>query len=140
MTKRTQSPAIRPMSTHGKISHIVSPSDVRSEVTVKNFRSHSLLAVLCRDAERPIHTAAMEKAATVIRTCRVVYLLNSTAFSCIRRKVSNRTVAKDRSNAYPSNTNEAKYLNHGADIADCGEDPTSERRSRSADDCGMRSQ
>jgi hypothetical protein len=86
IAKRTQSPAIRPMSTHGKISHIVSPSDVRSEVVVKNFCSQLLLAVLCLEAEIPIHTAAIENAATVIRACRVVYLLNSTAFSCLLRK------------------------------------------------------
>ena len=71
------------MSTHGNILHIVSPSDVRSEVVVKNLRSQLLWAVLCREAEMAIHTAATENAATVIKACRVVYLLNSMVFSYV---------------------------------------------------------
>jgi len=75
MARRTQRAPIKPMSTHGKMSHIVSPSDVMSEGAVKNLFSQFLLAVLCREAEIPIHTAAIENAATVIRACRVLYLL-----------------------------------------------------------------
>lgn len=55
-----------------------------SEVVVKNFCSQLRFAVLCREAEIPIHTAATENAATVIRICRVVYLLKSTVFSYVR--------------------------------------------------------
>ena len=71
-----------PMSTHGKIWHTVSPSDVRSEDAEKNFCSQLLLAVLCRVAETIIHAAATENAAVVMRMCRVVYLLNRMGFSC----------------------------------------------------------
>jgi len=83
MAKKIQSPPMRPISTHGKISHIVLPSSVISDVAEKNFCSQLLLAVLCREAEIPIHTAATEKAATVIRICRVVYLLKRMGFSCV---------------------------------------------------------
>lgn len=84
MARRTQRAPIKPMSTHGKMSHIVSPSLVRSEGAVKNLFSQLLLAVLCREAEIPIHTAAIEKAATVIRACRVLYLLKIRLLSCVR--------------------------------------------------------
>jgi hypothetical protein len=133
MAKRTQRAPIRPISTHGKISHIVSPSDVRSETAVKNFCSQLLFAMLCRDAERPIHTAAIEKAAIVIRPCRVVYLLKSTAFSCIRSKWATKDMDEEECNL--GNTDKTKNLNHAADIADCGKNPTSKRRSWSTDDC-----
>lgn len=50
---------------------------------MKNFCSQLLLAVLCRVAETIIHAAATEKAAVVMRICKVVYLLNVMGFSCV---------------------------------------------------------
>jgi len=125
------------MPTHGKISHIVWPSDVRSEAVVKNLCSQLLLAVLCREAEMAIHTAAIENAATVIRACRVAYLLNNTGFSYTTRSEDPKGV--DGIYACLGNPNKPQYLNHSTNITYSGENPTGKRRSCSTDDWAERS-